>query len=86
MKYTYPVREQRFAQLGKNVFGEADGIAATEKWLRRVGMRVNLHDLGVKEADCGKLAENALRTAPWVKFHPRTLDKAEIVGIYKQCF
>jgi alcohol dehydrogenase YqhD (iron-dependent ADH family) len=34
MKYTYPVREKRFAQLGKNVFGEADGIAATEEWLR----------------------------------------------------
>lgn len=86
MKYTYPVREQRFALLGKNVFGEADGIAATEKWLKQVGMRVNLRSLGAKEADCDKLADNALKTAPWVKFHPRTLDKAEIAGIYGQCF
>jgi hypothetical protein len=86
MKYTYPVREQRFAQLGKNVFGESDGIAATEQWLKKVGMRVNLRGLGAKEADCEKLADNALKTAPWVKFHPRTLEKAEIVSIYKQCF
>ena len=86
MKYTYPVREQRFALLGKNVFGEADGIAATEKWLKQVGMRVNLRGLGAKEEDCARLADNALKTAPWVKFHPRTLDKAEIVSIYRQCF
>jgi hypothetical protein len=86
MKYTYPVREQRFALLGKNVFSETDGIAATEKWLKQVGMRVNLRGLGAKEADCDKLAENALKTAPWVKFHPRTLDKAEIVSIYRRCF
>jgi hypothetical protein len=86
MKYTYPVREQRFAQLGKNVFGEADGIAATEKWLKLVGMRVNLSGLGAKEVDCSRLAENALKTAPWVKFHPRTLDSETIVNIYKQCF
>ena len=86
MKYTYPVREQRFAQLGKNVFGEADGIAATEKWLSLVGMRLNLRGLGAKEADCGKLADNALKTAPWVKFHPRTLDSEAIIGIYQRCF
>ena len=35
----------------------------------------------------GALAvENALKTAPWVKFHPRKLEKAEIVSIYRQCF
>lgn len=86
MKYTYPVREQRFALLGKNVFGEADGIAATGKWLKQVGMRVNLRGLGAREEDCARLAENALKTAPWVKFHPRKLEKAEIVSIYRQCF
>ena len=86
MKYTYPVREQRFAQLGKNVFGESDGIAATEKWLSLVGMRLNLRGLGAKEADCARLAGNALKTAPWVKFHPRTLDSEAIINIYKQCF
>ena len=86
MKYTYPVREQRFALLGKNVFGEADGIAATEKWLKKVGMRVNLKGLGAREADCGKLADNAVKTAPWVKYHPRTLDKEAITGIYQRCF
>ena len=68
------------------MFGEADGIAATEKWLKQVGMRVNLRGLGAKEEDCARLADNALKTAPWVKFHPRTLDKAEIVSIYRQCF
>jgi alcohol dehydrogenase class IV len=49
-------------------------------------MRVNLGSLGARKEDCARLADNALKTAPWVKFHPRTLDKAEIVNIYRQCF
>jgi hypothetical protein len=83
MKHTYPDRKERFEQLGKNVFGEPDGISATEKWLKSVGMGHRLGHLGAKEADFGKLAENAIRTAPWVKYHPKPLDKESITSIYK---
>lgn len=86
MKNTLPARKEKFAQLGKNVFNEPDGIAATEKWLKKVGMNLKLHDLGVKEADFDKLAENAVKTGFWVKFNPTPLDKPVIAAIYKKAF
>jgi alcohol dehydrogenase len=86
MKHTEPARKEKFKQLGKNVFGETDGIAATGKWLKQIGMDHKLRDLGVKEADFDKLAENAVKTGFWVKFNPTTLDKAAIAGIYKKAY
>ncbi|MDD5313449.1 MAG: iron-containing alcohol dehydrogenase [Dehalococcoidia bacterium] len=83
MKYTLPVREAKFKQLGEKVFGETDGIAATEKWLKKVGMLFTLKDLGIRESDFEKLAANACKTAPWVAFHPTPLDVPAIVSIYK---
>jgi alcohol dehydrogenase YqhD (iron-dependent ADH family) len=86
MKYTLPVREERFKRLGKNVFGASDGIAATRKWLKRINMYFKLSDLHVKDPDFQKLAVNALKTGSWVKFHPRTMNEAAIAGIYKGSF
>jgi len=50
MRYTLPVRKEKFDALGKNVFGEADGILATEKWLETIGMKLRLRDLDIKPA------------------------------------
>lgn len=86
MKYTLPARSDRFKRLGKNVFGKEDGIAATAKWLKQIGMDLKLRDLGVKTADFDKLADNAVKTAPWLKSHPRPLESAEIADIYNRCF
>jgi alcohol dehydrogenase YqhD (iron-dependent ADH family) len=86
MKHTHPDRRDRFETLGKNVFGEPDGISATEKWLKRVGMDHRLCHLGAKEADFDKLADNAIRTAPWVKFHTTPFDKETIASIYKKSY
>jgi hypothetical protein len=86
MKHTEPVRKDRFKQLGKNVFGENDGIAATEKWLKKIGMDTRLKELGVKEADFDKLADNALKTGFWVKLNPATLDKDAIIAIYRKSY
>ncbi len=86
MKKTYPYRKQRFKPLGMNVFGEPDGIAAAEKWLKLVGMDHKLRQLGVQEADFEKLADNAVRTAPWIKFHPGPMDKETIISIYKNSY
>ncbi len=86
MKFTQPARQERFKLLGKNVFGQADGIAATAKWLEKVGMNLKLNSLGIKNPDFDKLAENALKTGPWAKFNPVPLDKASIATIYKKSF
>ncbi len=86
MKYTQPARQERVKKLGQNVFGENDGIAATHRWLGKIGMDGRLRSLGVREADFEALADNALKTAPWLQFHPVTLDKEAIVAIYKKSF
>ncbi len=86
MKFTRPAREERFKKLGKNVFGESDGVAATAKWLTKIGMNLNLRGLGVKETDFDKLADNALKTAPWVTINPIPLDKALIAALYMKSF
>ena len=86
MEHTYKDRKERFVQLGEKVFGVPDGIAATAKWLKRVGMDHKLCHLGAKEADFAKLADNAIRTAPWVKFHTTPFDEGSIVSIYKKSY
>jgi alcohol dehydrogenase YqhD (iron-dependent ADH family) len=86
MKYTLPARKDRVKKLGQNVFGENDGIAATQSWLGKIGMDGRLRSQGVKETDFEALAENALKTAPWLQFHPVKLDKEAIIAIYKKSF
>jgi alcohol dehydrogenase class IV len=86
IRYTLPARQERVKKLGQNVFGESDGIAATQSWLAKIGMDGRLRSIGVKEADFETLADNALRTAPWIKFHPVPLDKAAIMAIYRKSF
>ena len=86
MKHTLPARRERIEKLGQNVFGKNDGIAATQDWLGKIGMHNRLRGLGVKETDFEVLADNALKTAPWIKFHPTPLDKAAIIAIYKKSF
>jgi len=86
MKFTESVRKDRFKQLGKNVFGESDGIAATEKWLQKIGMDSRLKRLGVKEEDFDKLSKNVLKTGFWVAMNPVSLDKESISGIYKRSY
>lgn len=86
MKYTQPARSDRVKKLGQNVFGEDDGIAATQSWLGKIGMDGRLRSLGVKEADFEALADNALKTAPWLQYHPVKLDKEAITDIYIKSF
>lgn len=86
MEHTYNDRKERFVLLGERVFGVPDGIAATAKWLKRVGMDHRLCQLGAKEADFAKLADNAIRTAPWVKLHPTPFDEESIKSIYKKSY
>jgi len=86
MKFTQPVRQDRFKLLGDKVFGEPDGIAATEKWLQKIGMRIRLRDLGVKESDFDKLVDNVAKTGYWVQLHPIPLDNRALKAIFQKSF
>ena len=86
MRYTFPVKDERFYRLGKKVFNEVDGILATEKWLERVGMKLRLNVFGIESERLEELATCAVRTAPWLKHHPRLLDVATIKQLYQDCY
>ena len=80
------IRQERLDKLACNVFGEKDGLAAVEKWLKLVGMNLKLRDLGVEKAKLADLAVNALKTAPWLPAHPKKLGIESIAAIYNEAF
>jgi len=86
MKYTLPARSGRFHRLGKEVFGQENGITATENWLQRVGMKLRLEPLGIEMERLSEIAACAVRTAPWLKYHPRQLDEMTIKHLYQASF
>jgi len=86
MTYTFPVRRERFNSLGRNVFGEVDGVAAVEKWLDKVGMRISLRNLGVEFQRIDEIADCAVRTAPWLGKHPNVLDAPAVAQIYRDSY
>lgn len=87
MRHTFPARPERFNSLGRNVFGEADGITATEKWLDKVGMRLNLRTLGVEPQHLEDIAsECAAKCAFQLGKHPNLLDAPAIAQIYRESY
>jgi len=86
MKYTFPVRRERFKSLGRNVFGEADGIAAVEKWLERIGMKLNLRTLCIDPQRIEEMADCAVRTSPQLSKHPNLLDASAVAQIYRNSY
>lgn len=88
MSYTFPVTKVRFLTLGRNVFGEEDGLTAILKWLEKVGMKFKLQDLGVELERTQELANLALKTAPASSFqnHPKALDAETIAQIIRDAY
>ena len=86
MRYTLPVKPERFHSLGKNVFGEEDGIVATEQWLGKVGMKLRLRDLGIEPELFEEISASCIRTDARTKAHPRILDVAAIKQIYHDSY
>jgi alcohol dehydrogenase YqhD (iron-dependent ADH family) len=86
LKALADIRLHRLNKLGKQVFGECDGILAIENWLEATGMKLKLRDLGVEKDRLPELAANALKTAPWLKAHPKKLDVTAITGIYLEAW
>jgi hypothetical protein len=86
MRYTFPARSERFYSLGRKVFDEADGVVATEKWLEEVEMKLSLRELGIKPEHFEELATSAVKTAPWLKYHPNLLDRTTIKQLYQDSY
>ncbi len=86
MRYTFPVRQERFNSLGRNVFGETDGIAAVEGWLDKVGMKLSLRTLGIEPQHIEEIADCAVRTARQLSKHPNLLDASAVAQIYRNSY
>lgn len=86
MRHIFTVRQERFYSLGRNVFGETDGMLATEKWLEKVGMKLQLRELGIELERIEEMSNCAVRIAPWLEYHPRLLDAAAIAQIYHDSY
>jgi alcohol dehydrogenase class IV len=86
MRFTLPVMKDRFRLLGRNVFGKADGIKATEEWLESVGMRLRLRDIGCEMERAEEIAELTMKSSPWVAMHPIPLDAAAVARIYRDAY
>lgn len=89
MEYTFPVTKGRFSMLGRNVFGEDDGLGATVRWLEKVGMKLRLRDLGVEIERAQELAYLALKTAPPsspFEKHPNQLNAETIAQIIRDTY
>ena len=85
MKQFLPARRERFALLGKNVFGKYDGIAAFEDWLGRVGMKLRLRDLGCELEKAEEIADLALKVWDY-QLHPTKIDAEIIAQIYRDAW
>jgi alcohol dehydrogenase YqhD (iron-dependent ADH family) len=86
MKYTYPVRKERFDSLGENVFRGNDGIAGTEEWLERIGMKLRLKDFGVELERFEELARCSVETEKMLVLHPLPLNIPAIKHIYQESY
>jgi len=85
MKQFLPARRERFALLGKNVFGKSDGIAAFEDWLDKVGMKLRLRDLGCELEKAEEIADLALKVWDY-QLHPTKIDAKIIAQIYRDAW
>jgi alcohol dehydrogenase YqhD (iron-dependent ADH family) len=82
MNHYHKVNNTRFASLGKNVFGEKDGLKATKQFLDHIGMRLRLGDLGCKTEDAQIITNFVFKSSP-----PNlALDGNTIGKIYRDSF
>jgi len=83
-----PVRGERIARLGKNVFGvQKDPVGAVEKWLDSVGMKLSLKQLGVTEDKIPVMAQAALDTSRGLLAKDPIHNSVEsIAGLYRAAF
>jgi len=87
MKHTYSACPDRFQFLGLSAFGNEEITAATEKWLKQIGMKHSLQDLGANYDELELIAEDcAQNSKPQLEANPRVFDADAIMQIYKDSF
>ena len=88
MRSIEPVKKERFASLGRNVFRQEVGLDAIEKWLEKVGMGLRLRDLGIKEDLFDEMAQSAVNLAlpRQIETSPVPLTKEYVLKIYKESY
>ena len=92
-RYLYEDNPDPFVRLGEGVFGIYDGddvdralesIEALEDFFREINAPTTLRELGLKEEDIEKLAENARKTLPYGSL--KVLDADDVLEIYKLAY
>lgn len=86
MRFMLPTAKERLSLLGQNVFGKTDGIQSTEEWLKQVGMRLRLRDLGCQLEQADEIARLVLSSYPPGSPQLRLLDAAAIAQMYRDAF
>jgi alcohol dehydrogenase len=87
IRHTFSACTDRFRFLGLNGFGNEDMATATEQWLEKVGMKLNLRGLGANYDDLESIARDcAKNSAPQLKANPSVIDAAAIARIYKDSY
>ncbi|PPD58132.1 iron-containing alcohol dehydrogenase [Dehalogenimonas etheniformans] len=79
-------RADRICLLGERVFGASDGQKAVEDWLKNIGMRLRLENLGVSKDRFSDLARLAKVSSPWIKNNPTPLEQEDIERIYRMAW
>lgn len=97
-RYVYKERPERFAQLGRRVFGiqEPDDlqaaektIEATEEWFKQIGVFDTLKKQGIPQDSLPRIAADAVRIGGRGKgYIPgiRELREADVLAIYEACY
>jgi alcohol dehydrogenase class IV len=88
MEYHRPFRQERIKSMGANVFGKNDGATALEEWLRSIGFRVRLGDIGCELEKTELIADLVLRSSPPVMLAgaPVPIGTEAIKKIYHESF
>ena len=90
-RYIMPYGLDKFVRFAENVWNvnsngksreqiAEEGLAEMEKWMREIGVVMNISDLGVTEADVEKIAELTIPMSGGYK----PLDKSEVMAVLRK--
>lgn len=95
-RYVYKTNPARFAQFAVRIFDVPEnfydveatalkGIEAWEDWCHKIGMPINLHELGIDPTDdqIKEMAEKCVATGGGTVGFFQPLNKDDIINIYK---
>lgn len=86
MRLVPQVTKDRLDLLGKNVFGQKDGVQALEEWLESVEMRLRLRDIGCELGRAEEIADLVMKSSPWLSMGPNALEAQTVAQIYREAY